>query len=111
MGKFSGFSGSSLRHEYEMEDEDPTSGLANLADCMLVLSCGLMTALVMAWNIDIPNATKVEMTENTTEVQNIEQLDDDSQSGGTGYVDVGRVFLDESTGTYYVLENTEDEKE
>ena len=53
LGKFSNFSGSTLRRSRMFEEEDPTSGLSNLADCMLVLACGLMVALVVAWNVDL----------------------------------------------------------
>ena len=108
MGKFSSFTGSSLRHAHELEDEDPTSGLSNLADCMLVLACGLMVALVVAWNIDIQTVTEVELTDNKTEIDDVQTMDGKLETGGTTYVDVGRVYQDPDTGTYYILEDKEE---
>ena len=108
-GKFSSFTGASLRSRHTLEDEDPTAGLANLADCMLVLACGLMVALVVAWNVDIQNVTTVEMTDNTTEIKNVQDMGDGTGSGGMSYVDVGRVYQDPETGTYYVLESDREE--
>jgi hypothetical protein len=104
MGKFSSLSGSSLRRRRPLEDEDPASGLSNLADCMLVLACGLMTALVVAWNLDLQNITEVKMTDNKTEIEDIENIEGDFETGGSSYVDVGRVYQDPDTGKFYVLE-------
>lgn len=104
-GKFSNLGSGSLCRRRTLEDEDPTSGLSNLADCMLVLACGLMVALVVAWNIDIQTVTEVQMTENKTELTDVENMDGDFESGGTTYVDVGRVYQDPETGTYYILED------
>ena len=108
MGKFSSFSGSSLRRVHELEDEDPTSGLSNLADCMLVLACGLMVALVVAWNIDIQTVKEVELTDNKTEITDVQDMEGNLESGGTTYVDVGRVYQDPESGTYYILEDEEE---
>lgn len=105
MGKFSNLSGSTLRRTRSFEDEDPTSGLSNLADCMLVMACGLMVALVIAWNIDIAKIAEVDLTDNRTEIDDVENIEGDFEAGGTTYVDVGRVYQDPETGTYYILEN------
>ena len=104
-GKFASLTAGNLRRRRTLEDEDPTAGLSNLADCMLVLACGLMVALVVAWNIDIQTVTEVQMTENKKELTDVENLDGDFESGGTTYVDVGRVYQDPDTGTYYILED------
>jgi hypothetical protein len=104
-GKFSSLSTNALRRKRTLEDEDPAAGLSNLADCMLVLACGLMVALVVAWNIDIQTVTEVEMTDNKKEIDNVEDMNGDFESGGTKYVDVGRVYQDPDTGTYYILED------
>lgn len=105
MGRFSGISNSKLRHRYVFEEEDPAAGLANLADCMLVLACGLMVALVLAWNIDIKNVTEVEITDQAKEITDIESMENEFQSGGSTYVDVGRVYQDPETGKLYVVED------
>ncbi len=104
MGRFSNFSGSSLRRNRMLEDEDPASGLSNLADCMLVLACGLMVSLVVAWNLDLQQMTEVNMSDNKVEIEDVESIDDVIESGGTTYIDVGRVYQDPETGKYFVLE-------
>ena len=104
MGRFSNFSGSSLRRSRALEDEDPTSGLSNLADCMLVLACGLMVSLVVAWNLDLQQMTEVKMSENRIEIEDVENIEGDLETGGTAYIDVGRVYQDPETGKYFVLE-------
>lgn len=104
MGRFSNFSGSSLRRKHQLEDEDPTSGLSNLADCMLVLACGLMVSLVVAWNLDLQQMTEVKMSDNRVEIEDVENIEGDFESGGTAFIDVGRVYQDPETGKYFVLE-------
>lgn len=107
MGKYSNFGGMSLRRRTTWEEEDPTSGLANLADCMLVLSCGLMVALVVAWNIDL-NVTEVSKSENYKQVDNVQNTDGDIESGGASYVDMGRIYQDPETGKLYMVEEEAD---
>lgn len=106
MGKFANLSGSGLHRRRRIEDEDPLAGLANLSDCMLVLACGLMVALVVAWNIDITAVTQVQATDKT-EVTDVNNVDGGFEAGGTTYVDVGRVYQDPETGTYYILEDAD----
>ena len=106
MTRFSSFAGSTLRRQRAFEDEDPTSGLSNLADCMLVLACGLMVALVVAWNIDIANVTPVQLTDNAVETSDLEIIDGTFESGGTVYVDMGRVYQDPETGKLYIIQDT-----
>lgn len=73
---------------------------------MLVLACGLMVALVVAWNIDITAVTQVQATDKT-EVTDVNNVDGGFEAGGTTYVDVGRVYQDPETGTYYILEDAD----
>ena len=35
------------------EDINPMESVANLADVMLVFACGLLIALIAAWNVDV----------------------------------------------------------
>ena len=58
--------GKGLRASSKRQDFNPSEGILNLADVMLVFACGLMLSLVMNWNIDInveevvcPLATKL----------------------------------------------------
>ena len=94
-----------------MEASDPMSGLANLADCMLVLACGLMITLVVHWNLDVtPRMETVEETGDMVEVESDPELavaSDDAQSGGEGqgktYENMGTLYRDNDTGKLYYL--------
>ena len=106
---FSGFMGQGLRRSHTLDEEDPTSGLANLADCMLVLACGLMVALVVAWNIDITKVTEVTMTDRVQEISDVESVEDALKAGSDTYIDLGRVYQDPETGKLYVVEDNSDD--
>ena len=60
---------------------NPMEGMSNLADCMLVLACGLMLALVMYWNLDVaPAMDEVEMDTDLTELpSDLEEAQTDAQ--------------------------------
>ncbi|MCR5583664.1 MAG: DUF2149 domain-containing protein [Eggerthellaceae bacterium] len=96
----------SFRHTRRMHAEsDPLAGLANLSDAMLVFACGILVALVVAYNVNISAATQVEIDE-SQEVSDadIEQLQD-SDSSGSGYIQKGTVYQDPHTGKLYLLED------
>lgn len=111
MGKFSSFSQTALRKQRPVEDDDPMSGLANLSDCMLVLACGLMVALVVAWNIDINDVKEMSMVDQVHEVSEMESIEQDINSGGSSYIDLGRIYQDPETGKYYMVENPSSQSE
>ena len=52
-------SSSSFRRRRAAEDVDPMSSMSNIGDVMLVFACGLMVALVVAWNVDLAQFTQV----------------------------------------------------
>lgn len=93
---------------YEVQEEaDPRVGLVNLADVMLVLACGLMVALVVNWNINLPSASEITDMAEMTELSkaDIEQMTDQMQSGsGSNYQERGMVYEDPTTGKLYLLE-------
>ena len=105
MSSFTSFRDVGFRRRRAEEDEDPMSGLGNLADCMLVLACGLMVALVTAWNIDITQVTEVTETDDAQEISSLESITDDVESGGSAYIDMGRVYQDPETGKLYMVES------
>lgn len=105
MSSFTSFRNNGFRsRRIEDDGEDPMSGLANLADCMLVLACGLMVALVVAWNIDITKVTEVSKTDTTQEISDLETITDNTNAGGDAYIDMGRVYQDPETGKLYMVE-------
>ena len=89
------------------EDANPNSYLTNLSDCMLVLALGLMLALVVAWNAQVPNMTEVKTTDNMTEVTDLDKMTDPNSAEGTGYVDMGTVWQDPKTGRMYLIEEAD----
>ena len=87
----------------DLPDTDPMASTANLVDAMLVFACGLMMALVVRYNVDLTKVEDVYIEEDLTQVENIDQLLEDMQSGGTGYTQLGTVYQDPSTGEMYMI--------
>lgn len=89
------------------EDINPSAYLVNLVDCMLVLACGFIVALIAYWNIDLGPVT--ELQENQLEEVDPEVLPEDVASGGSYYVELGKVYQDPNTGQVYMYQETEEE--
>ncbi len=93
---------------FSEEDVNPMSGVANLADVMLVFACGLMLALITYWNVDVsgvsgsidPVQQGEEITENIDGFGDQEngETDDDAQ-----YEEYGVVYRDPVTGKLYMV--------
>ena len=80
---------------------NPMEGVANLADCMLVLACGLMLSLIVSWNLDLAVDEPLADTPLSTveELENTEhQLEDTA-----GYEQLGVVYQDPATGELYMV--------
>lgn len=92
-----------LRTVEPEEEVDPMSSVANIADAMLVFACGLMIALVVAWEVDLSNVKEVEL-ENSEQVEDIQSLEDILSAEGSSYIQRGTVYQDPKTGTMYLLE-------
>lgn len=86
------------------EDVNPNSYLTNLSDCMLVLACGLMVALVVAWSVRLPSMTELEQTSEMQEVTDLEDITGDATQGGAGYMELGTVYQDPKTGKMYMIQ-------
>ena len=84
-------------------DLDPNAYITNLADCMLVLACGLMVALVVAWSVDLPGVSEVEQTGDMVEVDNVEDVTG-STGYGRGYQELGKIYQDPATGKMYMIQ-------
>ncbi len=82
------------------EDISPMESVANLVDVMLVFACGLIIALIAAWNVDVTK-TPYKVTDIKNSAGQEEVLPEDLQ-------EMGKVYRDPETGKMYVLE---DEKE
>ena len=98
----------SFRQPRPVEDTDPMSSLANIADVMLVFACGLMASLIIAWNVDLSQFTQVEMGDEQV-IEEPETIDELNQGGGSNYVERGVVYQDAETGQYYLVEPSKDQ--
>lgn len=92
--------------------EDPLSGVASLADLMLVFATGLLVALVLAWDLaralDPSLPGRLRALESAREVEELRPANggaEESVRGAGGrYRSMGRVFQDTATGKMYVVE-------
>ena len=104
---YSGSAGSLRPRRFSGGDLDPMASVANLSDAMLVFACGLLIALVVAWNVDLGKVTEVELDQ-SQQIDDIESFEGDLNGAGTSYVQRGTVYEDPNTGTMYLLEEGKD---
>ena len=97
-------SGGSFRPAKQVEEVDPMSSLGNIGDIMLVFACGLMVALVVAWNVDLGKFTQVQMDQEIQQ-DDIEQITEQLYGEGSAFVEKGTVYQDPVTGKYYLVED------
>ena len=87
------------------EDVNPSAYIVNLADCMLVLACGFLVALISFYNIDVVPAEQLDESK-LEEVEPEEMPAGLIEGGGSYYVEAGKVYRDQNTGILYLVENT-----
>jgi hypothetical protein len=96
-------------------EEDPMAGTSNLVDAMLVIAVGLLIFVVISWNMQSvvfqenqnPQQAINENSPDVTEVAEGQQLNetpDTSDSSGQGYMEMGKVYKDPSTGKLIMVE-------
>ena len=96
----------SFRARKPAEEVDPMSSLNNIGDVMLVFACGLMVALVVAWNVDLAEFTQVDMAQELQD-SDIEQITEQLYGEGNAFVEKGKVYQDPTTGKFYLVETTD----
>lgn len=79
------------------EDINPMDGMANLVDVMLVFACGLIIALIAAWNVDV--------TKTPYKVDSIKQQQSQTEMDKKDLKEMGKVYKDPNTGKMYVIED------
>lgn len=84
------------------EDVDPMTSMSGIGDVMLVFACGLMTALVVAWSVDLAKFSQVEVGD---EIENVQSATDGTTGAGDYYIEMGTVYMDPATGEYYLVED------
>ena len=95
----------SFRARSSREDVDPMSSMSGIGDVMLVFACGLMTALVVAWNVNLNEFSQVEVGE---EIENVQDFNGESTGVDSTFVQKGVVYQDAATGQYYLMEEEVD---
>jgi hypothetical protein len=100
--------GKGLRSSSKRQDFNPSEGILNLADVMLVFACGLMLSLVINWNIDI-NVEEVDMEvgSEVDQVENMEENMAENMNSEEGYEKMGTLYKDPVTGKLYMLTQEE----
>lgn len=96
-------------------EEDPMAGTSNLVDAMLVIAVGLLIFVVISWNMqsvvfqDSQNqqqkidSSSPQVSE-VSEGQTLNETPDTSESSGQGYMEMGKVYKDPSTGKLVMVE-------
>lgn len=102
-----GYYGSSSNYSFRCrraaEDVDPMSSMGNIGDVMLVFACGLMVALVLAWNVDLGQFQQVEMDQEL-DSDDVTQMNEQLYGEGNSFKEMGTVYQDPETGKYYLVE-------
>ena len=90
------------------EDVNPSAYIVNLADCMLVLACGFLVAMISFWQIDLGPRVEELDSEQLQEVEP-EEMNEEIFEGGSYYIEAGKVYLDPNTGQYYIVSPSDEE--
>ena len=97
-------------------EEDPLTGTTNLVDAMLVLAVGFLIIVVISWNMQsvVFSDTSQDVSQNiqdsyvnvteVTEGQELNETPESSQSQGQGYMEMGKVYKDPSSGKLIMVE-------
>lgn len=96
----------SLSRRAEEPPVDPMSSIGNLADAMLVLAVGIMLALILNWNVDISAPQAAQPADPIPfEQDRLTEAPDDAQVFDGGELEeMGTVYYDAATGTYYIVQ-------
>ncbi|MDO5849402.1 MAG: DUF2149 domain-containing protein [Methanobrevibacter sp.] len=104
------------RRRHSQVEEDPMAGTANLVDAMLVIAVGFLIFIVMSWNMqsvvfsDMSQDEKQKVMEQMKQVSEVDQgkllneTPDVSESSGQGYMEMGKVYKDPSSGKLIMVE-------
>ena len=105
------------RRRLDDEDVNPMNYVSNLSDVMLILATGIMLALIIHWQIDVDTVSAEETTQ-TEEEGSVDVTttftDDDlenSQEVPDSLEELGAVYYDAETGTYYIIKGDGDSAE
>jgi hypothetical protein len=102
------------KNRFSEGEEDPMAGTSNLVDAMLVIAVGLLIFVVISWNMQSvvfqDNAQQQAIDDSSPDVTEVEEgqvlndTPDTSNSSGQGYMEMGKVYKDPSTGKLIMVE-------
>ena len=102
------------KKRFSEAEEDPMAGTTNLVDAMLVIAVGLLIFVVISMNMQSvvfqdssSQDQAIQDSQNVTEVsegQVLNETPDTSESSGQGYMEMGKVYKDPSTGKLIMVE-------
>ena len=99
----------SLRSRSDDAPVNPMDSISNLADAMLVLAVGIRLALIINCNVDISSAGQTADAPADPAISFVQDdLTESESSAGMNEGDLtemGKVYYDKETGTYYIVEN------
>lgn len=84
------------------EDVNPMANVANIVDAMLVMSLGLMIALISFWQLDTSELQQMVQGNEMTNVD-VNQMAEEMQNNSSSYQELGTVYQDPTTGELYML--------
>ncbi len=87
------------------EDINPSGYIVNLADCMLVLACGFMVAMVASWGIDLSQMATSEISDADMQEIEADVVPEDLETAGSDFMPAGTVYYNPTTGSYYILKD------
>jgi hypothetical protein len=88
------------------EEVNPIESAINIVDAMLVFACGLMLALVMNWNIELPKKGEhvdIKQSKEMSQLPDIRRNLIETQGKGKLYEKLGTVYKDPETGKTFML--------
>lgn len=84
------------------DNVEPMANVANIVDAILVMSVGLMLAIVSLANVDISEYKEIVQQDEVTEVD-VNEMAEDMTNSGSSFNELGTVYQDPATGTLYML--------
>lgn len=89
-------------------EEDPTSGIINLTDSMLVLAVGFLVFAIMALSsnpamLQESSSGTMQNSVTVSTGQSLNETPENGSSSGNGYQQVGTVYKDPETGKYIMV--------
>ena len=87
------------------EDFSPMEGVGNMADAMLVFACGLLLALILSWNVSVSETGEINSSGSaaTYEISGVDGTVTQEIDANTNLQEMGKVYMDPTTGKYYML--------